>query len=120
MNDSKKADRLQEIAPSFLQFIGGFAVQTLVHLGKMSNPMTGETALDLPNAKYSIDILAILQEKTKGNLSDEEDSYLSNLVRDLRFEYVATVGGEKAKSPGGETTAEDGTRAAEEAEGEGD
>ncbi len=81
----------QKIEASFAQFIGGFAVQTLVHLGKMSNPMTGKTSVDLPNAKYSIDILGILQEKTNGNLTPEEDEYLANLLRDLRMEYVSVT-----------------------------
>jgi len=73
---------------TFLQFLGGMAMQTLVHLGKMSNPVTNETKVDLPNAQYSIDLLAVLQEKTKGNLTPEEDSYLANVLRDLRMEYV--------------------------------
>jgi Domain of unknown function (DUF1844). len=85
-NNDKRA-----IEPTFTQFIGGFAVQTLVHLGKMSNPMTGESNFDLPNAKYSIDILAILEEKTKGNLTPEEGEYLANLLRDLRMEYVSVI-----------------------------
>lgn len=77
------------VKASFTQFINGFAVQTLVHLGKMSNPINGQTSTDLPNAKYSIDILGILQEKTKGNLTPEEEEYLSTLLRDLRMEFVA-------------------------------
>lgn len=89
MSEAKKVEA------NFTQFIGGFAVQTLVHLGKMANPMTGEMAVDLPNAKYSIDILGILQEKTQGNLTPEEDEYLSNLLRDLRMEFVAV-----SKNPG--------------------
>ncbi len=82
-----------DIEANFTQFINGFAVQTLVHLGRMSNPMTGETTIDLPNAKYSIDILGILQEKTKGNLTPEESEYLSNLLRDLRMEFVTVSKG---------------------------
>lgn len=78
-----------KLEANFTQFISGFAVQTLVHLGRMSNPMSGETSIDLPNAKYSIDILAILQEKTKGNLTPEENEYLSNVLRDLRMEFVS-------------------------------
>ncbi len=81
------------IEASFTQFVSGFAVQTLVHLGRMSNPITNETAVDLPNAKYSIDILGILQEKTKGNLTPEESEYLSNLLRDLRLEFVTVSNG---------------------------
>lgn len=82
----------KQLEASFTQFVGGFAVQTLVHLGKMSNPITGKTEADIPNAKYSIDILGILQEKTQGNLTPEEDEYLTNLLRDLRMEYVAVLG----------------------------
>ena len=85
----------KSIEASFLQFISGFAVQTLVHLGRMSNPMTGETGVDLPNAKYSIDILGILQEKTKGNLTPAESEQLSNMLRDLRMYYVAEAGKHK-------------------------
>lgn len=89
------------IEANFLQFISGFAVQTLVHLGKMSNPMTGETAVDLPNAKYSIDILGILMEKTKGNLAPDEEKYLSDLLRDIRMEYVSVSGSAAAKGEAG-------------------
>lgn len=82
------SDANKPVEANFIQFISGFAVQTLVHLGRMSNPMTGKTAVDLPNARFSIDILGILQDKTKGNLTSEEDEYLSNLLRDLRMEFV--------------------------------
>ncbi len=85
MTDENKSG----VEASFMQFIGGFAFQTLVHLGKTPNPVTNETGVDLPNAKYSIDILGILQEKTRGNLAPEEDQHLSNMLRDLRMEYVA-------------------------------
>ena len=95
---SNDADK--KIEANFIQFINGFAVQTLVHLGRMSNPVSGQTALDLPNAKYSIDILGILQEKTKGNLTTEEDGYLAAILRDLRMEYVAVS---NVSNKGGET-----------------
>lgn len=85
----------ERMEASFTQFVGGFAVQTLVHLGKMSNPMNGESGVDLANAKYSIDILGILQEKTQGNLTPEEDEYLSNILRDLRMEYVEAANAKK-------------------------
>lgn len=78
------------MSANFMQFVGGFGFQALVQLGKAPNPMTGETSVDLPNAKYSIDLLGILQEKTKGNLTQEEDEQLSSMLRDLRMEYVNT------------------------------
>ena len=95
---------------SFLQFIGGMAYQTLVHLGKAPNPITGEMGIDLPNAKYSIDILGILQEKTNGNLDSDEDEHLSNMLRDLRMEYVNASGRPQAA---GDEAASDGSPAAE-------
>ena len=101
------------IKANFTQFIGGFAVQTLVHLGRMSNPMTNQSAVDLPNAKYSIDILGILQEKTRGNLTPGEDEYLSNLLRDLRMEYVAVAGEKKEAAPKPEGGGGEGAGAAE-------
>ncbi len=90
------------VEASFMQFIGGVAVQTLVPLGEMSNPMTGGTSVDLPNAKYSIDILGVLQDKTNGNLSVEEDEYLANLLRDLRMEYVAVLNRDASQEKGKE------------------
>lgn len=97
------SDERKPIEANFTQFLSGFVVQTLVHLGRMSNPMSGETTVDLPNAKYSIDILGILQEKTKGNLAPEEEKYLSDVLRDLRMEYVTVAnnapGADAADSP---------------------
>lgn len=78
-----------------MQFLGGLAVQTAVHLGHMANPMTGTTSVDLPNAAYSIDLLAILQEKTKGNLSPHEEEYLAAVIRDLRLDYVSVTEDQK-------------------------
>ena len=95
---------------SFLQFIGGFAFQTLVHLGKTPNPITGELGVDLPNAKYSIDILGILQDKTSGNLTPEEDERLSNMLRDLRMEYVNTLKAETEESMSGNDGAAEGVQ----------
>lgn len=92
------AKEKKQVEANFLQFISGFAVQTLVHLGSMSNPMSGEIAVDLPNAKYSIDMLGIFQEKTRGNLTPDEEEYLSNMLRDLRLQYVTVQERESAKA----------------------
>jgi len=57
-------------------------------LGKLPNPETGKTEKNLMFAKSIIDILETLQEKTKGNLSDEERKTLENALTDLRLNYV--------------------------------
>jgi hypothetical protein len=77
-----------KIEANFLQFISGMAAQTMMHLWMMENPISRKTSLDLPNAKYSIDLLGIIQDKTNGNLTPEEDNYLSAALKDLRVRYA--------------------------------
>jgi len=57
-------------------------------LGELPEPGTEKTEVNLPLAKQTIDILGILQEKTSGNLTDEEHNLLTNLLYDLRMRYV--------------------------------
>ncbi len=78
----------QEIKATFLQFASGLAAQTLMHLGMLENPMTNTTGIDLPNAKYSVDLLVLLKEKTKGNLTAEESTYLNAAIDDLKIRYA--------------------------------
>lgn len=62
--------------------------QIMMFLGKMANPVTGKTEKNLEAAKLFIDILEILQEKTKGNLTDDENSFLQKNLNDMRMYYV--------------------------------
>lgn len=61
------------------------------HLGEMPHPDTGKAEPNLPLAKQTIDLLGLLQEKTKGNLTDEEASLLASLLYELRVKYVQAV-----------------------------
>ena len=72
----------------FATFVLSLASSVLVNLGEMENPETGEQDRNLPIAKQTIDILAMLQSKTKGNLSDEEEKLIQGLLYDLRIKYV--------------------------------
>jgi hypothetical protein len=76
---------------SFLQFLYGMHLQALMHLGHMPNPIEGAPATDLVNARYSIDLLGVLQEKTRGNLTEEEEAYLRSSLYELRMAYVEAV-----------------------------
>ena len=76
------------VQASFLQFLSGMAAQALMHLGVMTNPMTGKMESDLANAKYSIDLLSVIEEKTRGNLDEEEEAYLTSALYELRLRYV--------------------------------
>ena len=73
---------------SFATFVLSLNSEALLHLGMIGNPTTGRQAKNLPLAKYTIDILGMLEEKTRGNLTDEEAAMLKNLLYDLRMIYV--------------------------------
>lgn len=60
----------------------------LLHMGEIADPYTGEKKKDLSLAKHSIDIIAMLKEKTEGNLSEEEQKLLDGVLTDLRWHYI--------------------------------
>ncbi|MCC6150246.1 MAG: DUF1844 domain-containing protein [Planctomycetes bacterium] len=65
--------------------------QALIFLGAIANPQTGEMQADLEQARFLIDTLVMLQNKTKGNLTPEESKSLENLVGDLKVEWVKAL-----------------------------
>ena len=72
----------------FNTFVLSMASSALLHLGQMPHPDTQKAEANLPLAKQTIDILAMLQGKTRGNLSRDEEQLLENLLYDLRLKYV--------------------------------
>jgi len=77
----------------FSSFVFSLSTSALLHLGEVPDPATGKTEKDLPLAKQTIDILGILQEKTRGNLTADEGRLLENLLADLRWRYVREAKG---------------------------
>jgi hypothetical protein len=78
----------------FYTFVLSLGSSGFVHLGDTPHPDTGELSRpDLRLAKQTIDILSMLSEKTRGNLTDEEAHFLENLLTDLRLRYVTKAGG---------------------------
>ena len=75
-------------SPDFSFFCYSMGSQAMMHLGLAPNPMTGETEPDLTQAKYTIDLLEMLKEKTEGNLDEDEGKILMSLLFDLRMRYV--------------------------------
>ncbi len=59
-------------------------------LGLAPNPMTNKTEKDLPLARFNIDLLCMLRDKTKGNLSDDEQKFLQSIVHDLQMKFVSS------------------------------
>jgi len=73
---------------NFSTFIFSLNSSALYHLGLVPDPTTGKKEKNLPLAKQSIDILGMLDEKTQGNLTSDEEKLLRNILHDLRLMYV--------------------------------
>lgn len=72
----------------FTTFVFSLGSSALMLLGEAPNPETGESMKNLPLAKETIDLLSMLQDKTKGNLTQEEQRFLDSLLYDLRLRFV--------------------------------
>ena len=73
---------------TFLGYISGLVMAAAVYLGDQKDPMTGLQAVNLTSAGHAIDVLTMLQEKTRGNLSAEERQLLEQLLYELRLRYL--------------------------------
>jgi hypothetical protein len=73
---------------NFNSLIFSLSSTALFHFGDIADPQTGKTQKDLPLAKHTVDTIAMLKEKTEGNLNDEEKKFLESVLTDLRWRYV--------------------------------
>lgn len=73
---------------NFSSLIFSLSSTALFQLGDIPDPETGETKKDLTLAKHAIDTIALLQEKTKGNLSEEEKKFTESILTDLRWRFI--------------------------------
>ena len=73
---------------SFSTFILGLASTALIHLGEAPDPSTGQRTPSLDLAKQSLDLLDLLERKTKGNLTPDEQRLFQILLTDLRLKFV--------------------------------
>jgi len=72
----------------FATFVLSLSHSALMHLGELPDPETNSTHVDLALAKQNVDILGLLEEKTKGNLTGDEERLLAQVLFDLRMRYV--------------------------------
>ncbi len=85
---------------SFIEFVASLVHTAAVHFGDVVNPVSGQTGEpDLKAAKQMIDILSLLEQKTKGNLTAEEGSFLEGVLYDLRMRFVQAATAEKRSQP---------------------
>ena len=89
---AKVEERLTKETPfpeiNFSTFIFSLNTSALLHLGEIPDPATGKQQEDLATAKQTIDLIAMLQEKTKGNLAPDEENLVKHVLYDLRLRYV--------------------------------
>ncbi|MDD2751553.1 MAG: DUF1844 domain-containing protein [Candidatus Omnitrophica bacterium] len=75
--------------PDFNFFITTLALQASISLGIVPNPSTNKTEEDLSQAKFLIDTLGMLKDKTQGNLNEEELKFLEHVLYELRTQYLS-------------------------------
>ena len=93
--EDKRADADQEekreekpVKLDFTSFVLSFSTQAYIHFGDLDDPFTKKKARNLPLAQQTIDVLGMIEEKTRGNLTAEEQRLLTSLLYDLRLRYV--------------------------------
>lgn len=84
--DQEEGMLLPEV--NFNSLIFSLSSSALINLGEIADPNTGQKQKDLPLAKHTIDTIAMLQDKSKGNLNPEEQRFLDTILADLRWRYV--------------------------------
>lgn len=79
----------KELEPlDFSTFILSLSTSVLMNLGLVENPVTGKTEKEPQVARQTIDLITLLKEKTKGNLTEEETKLIDNVLHELRLWYV--------------------------------
>lgn len=76
---------------TFSSLVISLASSAMVHLGETPDPTTGAKAVDLAMARHSIDVLGLLEDKTAGNLTDEESKLLASMLAELRTKFVSVA-----------------------------
>jgi len=75
--------------PSFSLLVATLGSQAMVALGQVPNPLDGKTEVRLDLARHAIEMLAILEQKTKGNLDADESRMLESVLHQLRMAFIA-------------------------------
>jgi hypothetical protein len=76
---------------NFSSFLMGLATQTMVCLGEIPDPTTNKKDKNLPIARQTIDVLSLLEEKTKGNLTQDETMLFTEILSSLKLTYVKSI-----------------------------
>ncbi len=89
IDDSPRQPGPDELPPADMRaLVGSLASQALMGLGAYADPQTGRAMIDLMGSRFAIDLLGVLEEKTKGNLTPDEASELKEVLSELRQRFV--------------------------------
>jgi len=88
-SQTEAQENLKDFPIDFSTFVLSLTSSAFYHLGDITDPQSGEKKVDLVAVKQTIDILVMLNEKTSGNLKDEESKLLEQLIYELQVKYVA-------------------------------
>jgi len=90
MSDAHRGETfvMSDAPIAFNTFVLGLASTAFIHLGVAPNPETGRSERNLGLARQSLELLSLLKEKTRGNLTPEEEQFFTQLLTDLRLRYV--------------------------------
>lgn len=92
IDDKKEKENEQkEFHLTFETYIMQLATQGFIALGLIPNPINNKTEMDIRSAKYLIDLLEIIEEKTKNNLTENEANLMKNYLYELRMKYVQAI-----------------------------
>jgi hypothetical protein len=87
-----EAQRAEQRPPlpevNFTALIFSLSSSALLHFGEIADPVSGKKQRDLPLAKHAIDTIAMLKDKTQGNLNEDESKFIDTVLTDLRWRYV--------------------------------
>ena len=73
---------------TFPAFVMSLNTSALYHLGEIGDPATGQRVVDLDLARHAIDTLVLIENKTKGNLTEDEEQLLKNILYDIKIRFV--------------------------------
>ncbi len=85
---SKEKEEAMLPPVTFSTFVLSLNMTALIHLGEIPNPETNERQVNLALARHTIDTLDMLKEKTKGNLTHDEEQLLESVLYELRMRYI--------------------------------
>ena len=91
-------EKSSSVNPLFMGLVLSLEASAMQSLGKMINPLTGKIEKDLRQAQMTIDMLDMIEKKTSGNLSQDEENFTKRILYQLRMNYLDEVNAEKSKT----------------------